>query len=57
MIIGVTMMIVAAFLMANGHILGEDATSLSRILLIVAIPVIATSRKSESATVAQREKI
>ncbi|UCE10999.1 MAG: hypothetical protein JSW61_03450 [Candidatus Thorarchaeota archaeon] len=55
--VAVTVMIVAALLMADGRILGEASTSLGRILLIVAMPIVVKSRKSRIVTDAQRETL
>ncbi|MHA2424300.1 MAG: hypothetical protein ACXAEF_05900 [Candidatus Thorarchaeota archaeon] len=40
--------IVAAILMIDGQNLGEMTTNLSRVLLVTALPVIATSRKKRT---------
>ncbi|MFX0108449.1 MAG: hypothetical protein ACFE7R_09215 [Candidatus Hodarchaeota archaeon] len=53
MIAAVALIIIAALLMVDGQILGEMTTSLSRILLITAISVIAKSKKSIASTDAQ----
>ena len=46
--IAAMLVIVATLLMIDGHILGEMTTNLSRVLLITAMPVIASSRKKRT---------
>ncbi len=47
----------ATLLMIDGQILGEMTTNLSRVLLITAIPVIATGRKKESELLSHGEQL
>jgi hypothetical protein len=49
--------VVAALLMIDGQILGEVTTSLSRVLLFSAIPVIAKGRRSKAAFDTQIERV
>jgi len=41
--IGIILALIAAFLMWDGDILGEDTTGIARVILIVGIGLIATS--------------
>ncbi len=53
--VAAVLVVVATLLMMDGQILGEMTTNLSRVLLVTAIPLIATSRKSEDMTDTQRD--
>ncbi|MFW9943869.1 MAG: hypothetical protein JSW05_02670 [Candidatus Thorarchaeota archaeon] len=48
---------VAVVLMLNGQILGVQTTDLSRILLIIALPLIVKGRKYREGTETQRETL
>ena len=56
-IVAAALIVTAALLMIDGKILGEMTTSLSRILLFTALPVIASSRKSNAVPDAQRAAV
>jgi hypothetical protein len=45
-LIGVTMCVVAAILMANGHILDDATTGIARVLLITGICFFGSCRKT-----------
>ena len=43
---GATLLVVAAVLMINGHILGDSTTGLARVLLITGICFVGSGRKT-----------
>jgi hypothetical protein len=45
-LIGVTMLVVAAILMINGHILGDSTTGFAQVLGITGICLVGSSRKT-----------